>query len=81
MIWILLVYSSHGQEQVQGNVGEGPGVEEGGEQPVKHDEDAGVLGVVEYKSPVEFAFRIILPTLLLFQNLKLKNTLATNYMQ
>ena len=81
MIWILLVYSSHGKEQVQGNMGEGPGVEEGGEPPVKHNEDAGVLGVVEYKSPVEFAFRIILPTLLLFQNLKLTNTLATNYMQ
>ena len=51
-------------------MGEGPRVEVGGEHPVKHNEDAGVLGVVEYKSPVEFAFRIILPTLLLFQNLK-----------
>ena len=81
MIWILLVYSSHGQEQVQGNVGEGPGVEEGGEHPVKDDEDAGVLGVVEYKSPVEFSFRIVFPTLLLFQNLKVTNTLATHVLQ
>ena len=50
-------------------MGEGPGVEEGGEQPVKHDEDAGVLGVVKYKSPVQFTIRIVLPALLFFQNL------------
>ena len=60
-------------------MGEGPGVEEGGEHPVKHDEDAGVLGVVEYKRPVEFTFRIILPTLLLFQNLNFAKFLQIIY--
>ena len=62
-------------------MGQGPAVEVGGEHPVKHDEDAGVLGVVEYKSPVEFASIIVFPTLLLFQNLKITHTLAKHYLQ